>query len=194
MRLSLVVAGMTALVGVSTVATQVALLWTHPIGHGSTSWSRDSLNRCRQFEATDPTIRCSEVAFAPRAPVGIGFSLRNTGPLPLTIVAVGSVGSEESNSLVEMQPGVPVDDPATFTVPVTRRFAPIDMVAGQEARIDLVGQMRTCDAVRGHWSPGTSMRVDVARITVRWLFLTRDVEMPLRDVLQIDAPADGQCR
>jgi len=184
--------GILAALLVAVVAAQIVLLRTHPVAHGSISWSSDPSGKCPQFQPAETTARCSEVAFAPGEAVGVGFSVRNTSPLSMTVMSVASVGSESPTMLAELHPALlPVGAP--LAIDRMRAFAPIDLAAGEEATIYLVGHVRSCDAVRGHWGPGTGVRFDVARVTVRWLLASSVVEMPLRDVLQIDAPAQGQC-
>ena len=189
--------GMLAVLVVALVAAQIVLLQTQPVAHGSISWSSEPSGKCPQFVPADATDRCSEVAFAPGKTVGVGFSVRNTGRVPMTVMSVASVGSDSPIMLAELHPvlalaGAPlgIDPLATDKL---RPFAPIDLAAGDEAMIYLVGRMRACDAVRGYWPPGTGVRFDVARITVRWLVASTVVEVPLRQMLQIDAPAQGQC-
>jgi len=184
--------GLSALLVVGVLSAQVALLWAHPVAHGSTSWSFDPTTKCRQFETTDPSSRCSEVPFAPGGLVGTGFSVRNNGPLPLTIVSVASVGTESPAMLAQLDPVLPPVG-QMFLPDRSRPFAPIELAAGEEATIYLVGKIRGCDAVRGNWGAGTGVRFTVARITVRWLLLSTVVELPLRDQLQVDAPAEGRC-
>jgi hypothetical protein len=189
--------GIIAVLLVAVVAAQIVLLRAHPVAHGSTAWSSGASGKCPQFDP-ETTARCTVVTFAPGDSVGFGFSVRNTGPLLMTVMSVASIGSESPSMLAELHPvlapvGAPlaIDPLATDNV---RPFAPIDLAPGDEAMIYLVGHMRACDAVRGHWGPGTGVRFDLARITIRYLLASTVVEMPLRDVLQIDAPADGQCR
>lgn len=183
--------GIIAVLLVAVVAAQIVLIRTHPVAHGSTSWSSGASGKCPQFDP-ETTARCTEVTFTPGEAVGFGFSVRNTSPLAMTVMSVASVGSESPSMLAELHPALPPVG-APFTIDRVRPFAPIDLAAGEEAMIYLVGRIRSCDAVRGHWGLGTGMRFDVARITVRWLLASTVVEMPLRDVLQIDAPAQGQC-
>lgn len=122
----------------------------------------------------------------------MGFSVRNTGPLPMTVLSVASLGSESSSTLAELHPVLP-PVAATFAIDRNRPYAPIEVAAGEEATIYFIGRIRACDVVRGHWSPGVGMRFDLARITVRWLLMSTEIEIPLRNVLLFDAPAQGQC-
>jgi hypothetical protein len=187
------IVGMLALLVVGVAALQIAMLRSAPVSHGSTSWTFDAAKKCKPLSATDPTtVRCSEVAFAPGAAVGIGFSVRNDGPLPMTIVSVADLGAESAITLAELHPVV---SPAGVmpTIDGSRPFTSIDLAPGEQATIYLLGRMRACDAVRGYWGAGGGLQFDYARITARWLLLSTEVKVPLRDVLQIDSPADGQC-
>jgi hypothetical protein len=175
-----------------TATLQIALVQMHPVSHGSTSWSSDTSSKCQQLSATDPIVRCSEFAFAPGATVGIGFSVRNNSALPMTVVSVASVGTESPAMLAQLDPVLPLIG-TVFAIDRTRPFTPIELRAGEDATIYLIGRIRACDAVRGTSRPGTGVRFTVARVTVRWLLLTTEVELPLRDQLQVDAPAEGQC-
>jgi hypothetical protein len=139
--------------------------------------------------------RCNEVAFVPGSAVGLGFSVRNNGPVPLTIVAVKGLGSE-SAALAELNPVLPPaggPGAGTFALDGGRPFQPIDLAPGQDAAIQFVGQMRSCDAVRGHWSPGIGMRFESARLTIRVLAMSSEIEVPLQQALQINSPAAGTC-
>ena len=139
--------------------------------------------------------RCNEVAFVPGSAVGLGFSVRNNGPVPLTIVAVKGLGSE-SAALAELNPVLPPaggPGASTFALEGARPFQTIDLAPGQDAAIEFVGRMRSCDAVRGHWSPGVGMRFDSARLTVRVLAMSSEIEVPLQQALQISSPATGAC-
>jgi hypothetical protein len=180
---------------VAGVSAQVSLVRDHPLGQGSSSSSLGLGSSCSGFKPTATMARCNEVAFVPGSAVGLGFSVRNNGPVPLTIVAVKGLGSE-SAALAELDPVLP---PAggpwdvTFAFEGVRSFQPIDLAPGQDAAIQFVGQMRSCDAVRGYWSPGGGMRFESARLTVRVLAMSSEIEVPLQQALQINSPAAGAC-
>lgn len=170
------------------VSVQLAMLWTHPVTHGAASWAPISLGECREFEPTATMLGCSAATFAPGDPVGMGFSVRNTGPLPLTVVSVASF----ELVLVEMHPILPPEG-EMFAIEGMRPFEPITLGPGEEATIQLMGRIRDCDAVRDYWRPGGAMRFEAVRLTVRWLLMSTEVEIPLQQALQIDGPAEGQC-
>jgi hypothetical protein len=110
----------------------------------------------------------------------------------MTLVSVASLGTESAIMLAELHPVLsPLG--AMYAIDETRPFVPIELAAGEEATIQLVGRIRDCDAVRDYWMPGTGVRFETARLTIRWLLMSTEVEMPLRQVLQVDAPAQGQC-
>lgn len=184
------------LLAVAGVSAQVSLVRGHPLGQGSVSSSLGLGSSCRGFEPTATMARCNEVAFVPGSAVGLGFSVRNNGPVPLTIIAVKGLGSESSAALAELVPVLPPPGgpgAVTFALDGTRPFQPIDLAPGQDAAIQFVGRMRSCDAVRGHWSPGTGMRFTIARLTVRVLAMSSEIEVPLQQGLQIISPAAGVC-
>jgi hypothetical protein len=181
---------------VAGVSAQVSLVRSHPLGQGSISSSLGLGSSCRGFEPTAAMARCNEVAFVPGSAVGLGFSVRNNGPVPLTIVAVKGLGSESPITLAELDPVLPPaggPGAVTFALDGARPFQPIDLAPGQDAAIQFVGRMRSCDAVRGHWSPGVGMRFDSARLTVRVLAMSSEIEVPLQQALQIISPAAGTC-
>ena len=184
------------LVAVAGVSAQVSLVQGHPLGQGSTSSSFGLGSSCGGFEPTATMARCNEVAFVPGSAVGLGFSVRNNGPVALTIVAVKGLGNESPMTLAELNPVLPPaggPGDVTFAFDGARPFQPIDLAPGQDAAIQFVGRMRTCDAVHGHWSPGVGMRFDRARLTVRVLAMSSEIEVPLQQALQIDSPAAGAC-
>jgi hypothetical protein len=185
-----------ALLAVAGVSAQVSLVHGHPLGQGSISSSLGLGTSCRGFEPTPTMARCNEVAFAPGSAVGLGFSVRNNGPVPLTIAAVKGLGSESPIALAELNPVLPPaggPGAGTFALDGARPFQPIDLAPGQDAAIQFVGRMRSCDAVRGHWSPGVGMRFDSARLTIRVLAMSSEIEVPLQQALQINSPAAGAC-
>jgi len=185
--------GVLTLLVVCVAAMQIAMLRSAPISHGSTSWTFDAAKKCKPLGATDPTtVRCSEVAFSPGGPVGIGFSVRNDGLLPMTVVSVADLGAESPITLAELH-AVIAPAGVTPTIDGSRPFTSIDLAPGEQATIYFLGRMRACDAVRGYWRAGGGLQFDHARIAARWLLLSTEVKVPLREVLQIDSPADGQC-
>jgi hypothetical protein len=201
-RVRWIVAGIVVMLLVGAASAQIALLLAHPVARGSISWSFPSaltierpshvVGKCRGFEPTSTTSLCTEVAFAPGAPVGVGFSVRNNGPLPVTVVSVASLGAESPIMLAELHPVLsPVG--ATFAIDETRPFEPIEIAPGKDVTIVLTGRIRACDAVRGHWDPGVTMGWERVRLTVRWLLVSSEVDMPLQQTLQIGAPAESQC-
>ena len=183
------------LLAVAGVSAQLSLVRGHPLGQGSISSSLGLGSSCTGSKPTATMARCNEVAFVPGSAVGLGFSVRNNGPVPLTIVAVKGLGSE-SAALAELNPVLPPaggPGASTFALEGARPFQTIDLAPGQDAAIEFVGRMRSCDAVRGHWSPGVGMRFDSARLTVRVLAMSTEIEVPLQQALQVNSPAAGAC-
>jgi len=182
------------LLAVAGVTAQVYLVRGHPLGQGSISSSLGLGSSCSGFKPTPTMVRCNEVAFVPGSAVGLGFSVRNNGPVPLTIVAVKGLGSE-SAALAELDAVLPPaggPGASTFAFQGVRPFQQIELAPGQDAPIQFVGRMRSCDAVRA-WSPGIGMRFESARLTVRVFAMTTETEVPLQQALQIISPAAGAC-
>jgi hypothetical protein len=186
--------GVTALVLVAAgaISLQLVLLSSDPIAHGSTSWAPGELDECPQFTSTDTAMECVVVDFVPGGPVGIGFSVRNTGRLPLTIESIESFGTQSDIMLAVMHPVLPPEG-AMFSPDETHPFEPVVLSPGEEATVQLMGQMRACDAARDHWLPGGGLILTNVRLNVRWLVMSTEVEIPLRQVLRIDAPEGRNC-
>jgi hypothetical protein len=124
--------------------------------------------------------------------VGIGFSVRNTGRFPLTIESVESFGTQSDIMLAEMRPMLPPEG-EVFAPDGTRPFESIVVEPGEETTIQLMGEMRECEAVRDHWLAGGATRVDIVRLKVRWLLMSTDIEIPLQRALRIEAPNNRLC-
>jgi hypothetical protein len=147
---------------------------------------------CVGYRPQDEDARCAAVPFEPGGTLAIGFSVRNTGRFPLTIKSVGSFGTYSDNTLAEMHPALPPEG-ALFSPEGTRPFEPITLAPGEETTLQLMGQMRDCEAVLDHWAPGGGMVVDAVRLNVRWLLMSTDVEIPLPQVMHIGSPSDSGC-
>jgi hypothetical protein len=127
--------------------------------------------------------------------VGLGFSVRNNGPVPLTMVAVKGLGSESPVTLAELDPVLsPAGGPGAAHSHLTAHVAFSRSTSHRvRTRPSSSSRMRSYDAVRGHWSPGVGMRFESARLTVRVLAMSSETEVPLQQALQINSPAAGAC-
>jgi hypothetical protein len=88
-----------------------------------------------------------------RPPLGLGFSVRNNGPVPLTIVAVKGLRSESPITLAELDPVLPpAGGPGAGHSHLTAHV-PLSRSTSQRVRTlpSSSSRMRSYDAVRGHW-------------------------------------------
>jgi hypothetical protein len=137
-------------------------------------------------------MTCAARSREPGARVAIGFSVRNDGPVPMTITEVESLGRGSDITLATLDPALP---PAgeLFVVDGPQPFEPITVAPGGEATIQLEGAIRGCDAVAGHWLPGGGIVFDRVPLTVRWLVLSTKVDLFLPHAIEVQAPAEGEC-
>lgn len=191
-RLKWVAAGTTAVLLAGFLTVQTALLWAEPIAQGSVSASLGLSGECPGFTPTDETPICRGVAFSPGGFVGTGFSVRNTGPVPLTVVSVRGSGIESEHMLAEMHAVLPPDG-ELFSTDEMRPFEPVVIGPGEEATIQMVGQVRSCEAVQGYYTPGSALGTTSVRLKVRWLLASKDVDLPLQQAVFVYAPTDVGC-
>jgi len=171
------------------IAGQVALLGWYPVSQGSFGASLGSdVGGCDGGARLD----CTFVPFEPGHEIGIAFSVRNGGPIPITVEAVDPFGTDVPLALMTLEPRLPAD-PNIIGVEGSRPFAPITIDPGQEAALVLVGKVAECATVAGHWLPGSSMIVDQASFTARIGLLTRHETVKLQRSMEVGAPAEGDC-
>lgn len=181
-----------AALAVGAVTTQIMLLQMQPIAHGSTISSFGETGVCADFEPRGETERCVNVPYESEAPVSIGFSLRNTGRFPLTVRSIDNLHAGSSIAIAELYPFLP-EEGELYSIDGARPFEPFSIAAGDEVTIQFMGSTRDCEVLRGHWIPGSAIGFETVRLNVRWLLLNTDVEIPLRQMLQIEAPDGSRC-
>ncbi len=185
-------AAVVALAVAGAVSFQIALLWIHPITDGGISWA--PYGNCSDFNHQGTTVDCAEAPFDPGAPVAIGWSVRNAGPVSLTIAAAEDLRVPSEHTIAKLHAVFPwKGDLFSLNETQTRPFESITLAPGQQADIEFLGNFQSCEAVQGYAGPGTAVIFDRVRLTVRWLLFSRQVEVPMRRVLKVDAPAEGQC-
>lgn len=170
----------------------VAWVWlSPPVSQGSVvAWLGDAdPMSCDPAEyGEEESIDCREVPFVEGAGVGIGFTLRNTSFLPMTIVAVESLEAPFLTPAYLHPERVQDDHGYHFGLGAGRPFQPIDVAPGGEAAMQLVGTYLDCETVAAWHAPGGALLIDHARMTLRWAFAEADVDVPLRGVLSLPAP------
>jgi hypothetical protein len=179
------------LVGVASI--EIGLRWSRPVTPGSEYWAPFPATECpggAQFAELGQD--CAVVRFEPEDPVGVGFSVRNTSWLPMTIESVESFGREHDAFLAHLEPALPPEG-QLFSVDNTRPFKPVVVSPGENVTIQLMGDMRSCEAVRGRWAPGTAQVFGLVHVKVRWLLTSTRIGIPLQRQLYIEAPTSVSC-
>ena len=191
-KLKWVIVAIVAALALTAIVVQAASALTHPITHGSSSWSPTETDRCPDFEPGDDTDRCSLVAFEPGGRVDLGFSLRNAGSVPITVREIESFGADSEIMLARLDPYL-TPEGEMYGLEGLRPFEAFNLNPDEEATLQLSGNMRSCEETLGHWAPGTGVVVDHVNVTAQWGLITRTVEIPLKSSLQISAPTAADC-
>lgn len=179
--------GLAVVVVVAIVGLNLWVRLSPPLSPGSVVAWLGETKICDQTEFDgEPTLECREVPFAEGAGVGIGFTLRNSAPIAMTIVAVGSLEPPVATPAY-LHPELTAED-GVFGLDAGRPFAPIDVAPNSEVALQLVGTYLDCDQVASWYMPGSALVIDHASVTVRWAFAETDVDVPLRGVLSLPAP------
>jgi hypothetical protein len=187
----LVVAAAAAAAVVIGLGFQTWLQVAAPVARGSYGATFGNTRPCDGASFGDPTVTCHEASFAEGAPVGIGVAIRNEGPIPMTIVAIGSFGRGHSTTAI-LDPQILADE-ATFGFDAGRPFEPIVIEPGAERAVQLVGAFIGCEEAAATHMPGSSLVLTHLDLTVRWLIADQRVRLPLSDVLSLSAPDAGAC-
>ena len=187
---------MTVLVGLLIIGLVVVALvaWIRlspPVSQGSVvAWLGDAgPTPCDVADSDgEGSIECQEVPFAEGAGVGIGFTVRNTAFLPMTIVAVESLEAPFLTPAYLRPERVEDEGGYLFGLEAGRPFEPIEVAPGAEAALQLVGTYLDCETVAASHPPGSALIIDNARMTVRWAFAEADVVVPLSGALSMPGP------
>ena len=192
MRWLVIVAVILAIALTIGLAFQAWLQVAAPAAHGSVTATLGETRPCDGSSSGDGTVTCREAPFSEGAPVGIGVTIRNDGPIAMTIVAIGSFGRDiRTTAVLDAQL---LADESTFGIGEGRRpFAPITIEPGLGRPIQLVGAFIGCEEAAAHYMPGSAIVLTHLDLTVRWLVADQRVQLPLRDVLSLSAPEAGAC-
>lgn len=183
--------GLAITIGLVAVVLMAWVRLSPPVSQGSVvAWlgEADPISCDPAEYGGEESIDCREVPFVEGAGVGIGFTLRNTSFLPMTIVAVESLEAPFLTPAYLHPERVQDEGGYLFGLGAGRPFEPIDVAPGAEAALQLVGTYLDCETVTASYTPGSALIVDHARMTLRWAFAETDVDVPLRGVLSLPAP------
>ena len=163
-----------------------------PVVHGNAHGTLGNTRPCDPVSAVgDDTVTCREALFAEGAPVGVALTIRNDGPIPLTILAIDSFGRDIATTAT-LDPQLLADE-TTFGIGEGRRFSPITIEPGAERPVQLVGAFIGCELAAAHYMPGSAVVLTDLDLTIRWLVGEQRVQVPLREVLALRAPEAGAC-
>jgi hypothetical protein len=128
-----------------------------PIRRGSVTAVIGQAEACNPSEfGSDETVDCQRVLFKAGAPVGIGFTVRNDGPVAVTVVSVEPIGFELTGPAV-LHPEL--IDGHFFGADAGRPFEPVEVASGAQQAIQLVGTFMDCLRVAGERRQETSWRL-----------------------------------
>ena len=183
----------TVLIGLGAVALAAVLLVNlgiqsnPPVGHGSTtSWLGDIEQTPCDTEGT-----CFVAPFDPGAGVGIGFTVRNSAPVPMTIVSVEGLEPPFLTPAYLHPELIDYDGAAQgylFGLEAGRPFEPVEVAPGAEVPVQLIGTFVACEVAARSYTPGSALIIDHVQMTLRWAFFETRVNMPLEAALTLPAP------
>ena len=131
---------------------QAWLMATAPVVHGSAHGTFGNTQPCDAASVVgDDTVTCREALFAEGAPVGVGLTIRNDGPIPMTILAIDSFGRDIATTAI-LDPQLLADD-TIFGVGEGKPFSPITIEPGAERPVQLVGAFIGCELAAAHYMP-----------------------------------------
>lgn len=138
----------------------------------------------------DPSRLCYEVPFVEGAGVGIGFTVRNTAPIPMTILGITM---PEPPFLAPAYFHAELVDEShpyeyTFGLENGRQFEPIEVAPNEEVPLQLVGSFIPCEEAAASHMPGSALIVDHVPMTLRWGIVEAEIDVPLQAALSVPAP------
>ena len=157
-----------------------------PVRAGSFSAVLGDVGPCSGIESDEGSSDCYVASFAEGREVGIGFTVRNDGPIGMTILAIEVIREGVSTPAV-LEPRLIAEDEG-FGLTEGVPFAPVDVPAGGELGIQFVGAFGDCETVAEQYVPGSGLSVSEAFMTVRWGIFTTEVQVPLTTALALSAP------
>lgn len=184
-----VVAGL-AIVAVVAAIGLTAWVWmSPPVSAGSTVAGLGNMVSCDPAAfGGEPSLICYEVPFAEGEGVGIGFTVRNSAPIPLTIAHIDSYGPPYNLS-AHLYPEL-TRDAMMFGLGAGRPFEAVEVAPGEEVAIQFVGSYRPCEEVAQFQEPGSAAVITHAQMTLRWAFAETDVMLPLGAALSLPGPRE----
>jgi hypothetical protein len=168
------------------IGSWIWMMTSPPIRQGSVTAVIGQAQACNPTEfGSDETVDCQSVPFKAGAPVGIGFTVRNDGPVAVTVVSVEPIGFELTGPAV-LRPEL--IDGYLFGADAGRAFEPVEVAPGAQQAIQLVGTFMDRRTVAANYFPGSSVVATDARLRIRWLLFEADVDIPLSLAVSMGVP------
>ncbi|MDP9271339.1 MAG: hypothetical protein M3P14_10285 [Chloroflexota bacterium] len=139
-----------------------------------------------------PATPCVELNYQPASRFGIVFTVRNNGPLPMTLTRFEPQGAVEP-ALYELDSAI-VGSAAGTPSPAFAAFEPLTIPPFGEVPVALVGSFATCEAIGDSWSPGGYGGVTTVSVNVRWGLMSIDHYVVLPAEVHFRAPDADQCQ
>jgi hypothetical protein len=179
------------LVALLLVAGQLAIASIHPAGMGSVG----AVNIVGGETCDDGSAGVSDCVvsdYAPGKAAALAFSIRNNGPITMTVDSVDPIGADLV-PLVAFYPALPSDG-QIISWTDTRPFTPIEIRAGEDAAILMIGFMSDdCETVAANWTADSGLIIDHALLTVRWGLVGSTVNLPFLSAMEVRIPHGGAC-
>ncbi|HEX5039619.1 MAG TPA: hypothetical protein VFW95_05745 [Candidatus Limnocylindria bacterium] len=178
------------IVGVALLGTQLALDAWPPVHVGATSAVLgEGAQPCSAVEADadeTPTL-CYLIPFEEGREVGVGMTIRNEAPIPMTIVAADVI-RDGVRTPAALESQLITGDETTFGFPQGVPFEPVEVEPGAERGIQFIGTYGDCDTVARDYMPGSGLVVGEAFLTLRWAFFETHATVPLTSTVALTAP------
>lgn len=173
------------------VTGQVAIASLHPAGQGSIGAVNVVAGESCDAENSS-VLSCVASDYASGKSVAMAFSIRNNGPIVMTVESVQPIGADLV-PLIALYPALPADDQVVSWTN-SRPFEPVEVAAGEEKTILMIGTMSDdCETVGANWMADGGLIVDHALMTVRWGLVGSYISLPFVSALEVHIPHDGAC-
>ena len=171
---------------VAAIGIQMLLSTWPPVSAGQSAAVVGEVTPCNEAEVDeDGASTCYAAPFQEGRDVGMGFSVRNDGLLPMTIVAVDVI-RDGVLTPAQLEPYLSTTEGPSG--PDIAPFQPVEVAPGSEQTIQFMGTFGNCETVARDYVPGSGLVLGQAFLTLRWAFFETQAEVPLPVSLALSAP------
>jgi len=176
-----------AIIGIAVaLALQIGVEVWPPVHAGGTSAVLGEGAQPCAAETEDVPPLCYAIPFEEGREVGVGMTVRNDAPIPMTILAAQVIRDGVKTPAI-LEPQLTTGD-VEFGFPAGIGFEPIEVAPGAELPIQFVGTYGDCEAVARDYLPGSGLSVSQVFLTVRWAIFQTETTVPLTSSLALMAP------